>query len=66
MNTSRKILANLGYRVYCARHEITERKIYLNTEHESLYFEAVSAWVGLHNAYQQAKHIYFENMEENK
>lgn len=66
MNTSRKILANLGYRVYCARHFINRRKSYIDTRHEFLYHEAVSEWVALHNAFQEAKRIYFENTQENK
>lgn len=66
MNTSRKILANLGYRVYRARHLMNTRRSYLVTSYEFLYYEAVSEWVGLHNAFQEAKRIYFENTKENK
>lgn len=64
MNTSRKILANLGCRVYHARHNRDLRRKYINTVNESLYHEAVGKWMALHNAFQEAKRIYFENIGE--
>lgn len=66
MNTSRKILANLGYRVHCARHYIAKTRKYIGTEKKFVYHEAVVAWAALHNAFQEAKRIYFENTKENK
>jgi hypothetical protein len=61
MNTERKILANLAWRVYKSRQRIAERRYMIDTKHEFLFHEAVAEWVGLHNAFQQAKQIYFDN-----
>jgi hypothetical protein len=62
MSTERKILANLAWRVYKARQRITERRKMIDTKHEFLFHEAVAEWVALHNAFNQAKQIYFDNL----
>ena len=60
MQIERKILANLAYRVYKARHRKNKSfKRFHNTADEELYWEALSEWVALHNAFQSAKHIYY-------
>jgi hypothetical protein len=64
MNTSRQILANLGYKVYRARHRIAKTRKYIGTEKKYIYHEAVSEWGVLHNAFQQAKQIYLDNLPE--
>ena len=62
MNTERKILANLAWRVYTARHKRNEfARHYFGTPRDHLFYEAEHQWVGLHNAFNQAKQIYFDN-----
>ena len=64
MNTSRQILANLAWRLYKARHRLNAKVPHIGTRTEFLYHEASAEWVGLHNAFQQAKQIYFDNLPE--
>jgi hypothetical protein len=62
MNTERKILANLAWRVYKARHKLSEyRKLYSNSRHDFLYSEVLHEWLVIYNAFQAAKQIYFDN-----
>lgn len=62
MNTERKILTNLAWRVYKARHRMWERRrLYVNTRHENLYWEAIYSCEEIELAFQAAKQIYFDN-----
>jgi hypothetical protein len=65
MNTERKILANLAWRVYKARHKRNSfTKLYFGTMKHNLYWGAFSEWLGLHRALQATKQIYFDNQPQ--
>jgi hypothetical protein len=62
MSTERKILANLAWRVYKARQTMYNfARLYFGTSKENIYWESVYAHNALHNAFNQAKQIYFDN-----
>jgi hypothetical protein len=63
MHTERKILANLAWRVYKARHNMSERRrLYVGTKNENLFWEALFSCEALELAFDSAKQIYFDNL----
>jgi hypothetical protein len=62
MHTERKILANLAWRVYKARQKMRKLDKTYRGDDEDIRWLYHAEWVGLHNAFNQAKQIYFDNL----